>query len=115
LEVVTEAGYERIGGTQGNARERNDHQEGFAYRRSTERAETVFESFACGQQGLQGPQQRSVLQRLPRSLIGAVTLSQDVKYVTKFDSERTPTETIVFRESLTNKIIEIANVVVDNK
>ena len=67
---VTEAGYERIGGTQGNARERNDHQEGFAYRRSAKRAETVFESFACGQQGLQGPQQRSVLQRLPRSLIG---------------------------------------------
>ena len=49
------------------------------------------------------------------ALSAAVTLSQDVKYVTEFHSERASTETIAFRESLTDKIIEIANVIVDNE
>ena len=42
-------------------------------------------------------------------------LSKNVKYMTVFDSESTPSETVKLSESSAKEIIEIADVVVDDK
>ena len=43
------------------------------------------------------------------------SLSKNVKYMTVFDRESTPAETVNLSESSAKQIIEIADVVVDDK